>query len=207
MPVTVVGRLRLTSKTARDKTIAQFDAIQKYSHANEPGVGKYAITVADDDEIVAIEEYASQQVSDEHLASPPVQELIGLFGGGDVLAGPPTVYTLDTVVSVQKASGGDLYYAFAVAKLGSEADRERLESAWRDVAKVAEGEEGTMLYSVLRDPKDGTVLYSVEGYTDKAAFEKHCTSTEVGTLVKTNEEVKGEMGFTALKLATGWISR
>lgn len=58
--VVVVGHLKTTSKEARDKTIKQFEAIVKYSEAQEPGVHRYAITVptdeTDDTTIYAIEE-------------------------------------------------------------------------------------------------------------------------------------------------------
>lgn len=44
-----------------------------------------------------IEEYASQEASDSHLKTPPVQDLISLFTSGDVLAAPPEVSVTNIV--------------------------------------------------------------------------------------------------------------
>jgi len=141
----------------RYKVLEAFHKIVNYSEVNEPGVISYIATIPIEDvlgtEIYMIEEYASEEANTAHLTAPPVQELISLFGTGDVLASAPEVYNNN--ITAQKAVTGALTVSSdpAIILAHNEYTPGTLSPAlkcWKDVAEhVKKNEDGTKAYTVL----------------------------------------------------------
>lgn len=100
-----------------------------------------------------IEEYTSEEANASHIAAPPVQELISLFGTADVLDSAPEVYNNNIVV--QKAVTGDLDISSGTAIVLAHYEYppgalSRALEGWKDVVRqIEESENGTRAYTVL----------------------------------------------------------
>lgn len=159
--------------------------------------------------------YADQKVSDDHLASEPVQALISLFGSSPaILSEAPKVYQLEYTgpkhhfTRSEAKSAQDAFIVFATAQQQEVSQTSSLTATWAAVVAKAEADEsGTLMYGLVRNKEDPIEIGTIEAYVDEKGFEEHCKSGEVGTLVEENTEIGGKMSYVSLKLVTGWLSR
>jgi len=159
--------------------------------------------------------YKDQKVSDDHIASSPVQGLISMFGSQPaVLTTPPKVYQLEYTSETHQftrprvSTRSNPFIVFATATQPSRGSTAELTDVWAKVVEKAEAHEpNTLLYALVRDKENQSRIGTIEAYADEAAFEEHCKSPEVEGLVARNKQIGGEMGYVALKLVTGWLSR
>jgi len=159
--------------------------------------------------------YADQKASNDHIASSPVQGLISMFGHQPaVFAAPPKIHQFEYTSKTHQYTrpevnaSSDPFIVFASATQTSRGSTAELTDIWTKVVEKAQADEPkTLLYALLRDKESQNQLGTIEAYADEAAFEEHCKSSEVGDLVTRNKQSGGEMGYVALKMVTGWLSR
>lgn len=131
-----------------------------------------------------------------------------------VLAAPPKVYQLEYTSEVHQftrprvSTRSHPFIVFATATQPSRGSTAELTDIWAKVVEKAQADEpNTLLYALVRDKENQSQIGTIEAYVDEAAFEEHCKSPEVEDLVARNKQIGGEMGYVALKMVTGWLSR
>ncbi|KAF2015137.1 hypothetical protein BU24DRAFT_372042 [Aaosphaeria arxii CBS 175.79] len=215
-PIITTARLVCKDKEAREKAIAAFHKIVEFSRANEPGVLRYIVTLPLSDdaqkEIYMIEEYASAEASASHLATEPVQELIKLFGSGEVLAAAPEVFNS----SVKHAKVGpkpinvSANLAVVIAHFGYEAGKvSDALGGWKSLVEyVVASESGTSGYAVGVDEngKDLTVVavYDSWDYFDNVHLKSKGTKE---SRAQTREGRTGVQDVVRLRVVDGFMGK
>jgi len=211
--IVTTAHLQTKSKAARDELIKVFHEITEYSRANEPEVLRYITCipadVSNETSLYMIEEYASQAVSDAHLASQPVQKLLKYFETEQPLTGAPEVFNLNPAIDFQRSitSAPELIIlAHFEYKPGKSTNALK---GWKDFVSYCEKNEPPVLgYTVMQDEKNST-LRTVELY-DNATF---VSEVHVGSeAVKANQEQNGadrtgQKGQAKLKVVQGFFGR
>jgi quinol monooxygenase YgiN len=163
-------------------------------------------------ELYMIEEYASQKVSNDHLSTAPVQDLIKLFTTGDVLAGAPEVHNTHTVAEkIAKppptlSSGPAILLASIEYKPGTLAHA--LEG-WKElVSYVEKNEEGTRAYAITA-AEGGSEVRAVEVYDSwDYVFKVHAKSPAMAECTRHNGKDRvGRIGIVQLRAVDGFLGR
>ena len=159
-----------------------------------------------------IEEYASQKVSDDHIASPPVQDLIKLFTTSDVLTGPPEVFNTNTVAEKISRPPPTVSSNPAIILANFEYKPGTLSHAlegWKDVVKYVESnEDGTKGYTVTA-ADGGNEVRTVEMYDSWDYVENvHLKAPAIAENQKQNgADRTGNKGAVRLRAVDGFLGR
>lgn len=159
-----------------------------------------------------IEEYASQEASDSHLQTPPVQELISLFSSGNVLASAPEVHNDRIVASKVAKAVPTISSNPALVIANFEYKPGTVDSAiegWKEYVKyVQESEDGTKEYAVLATEGEGWVR-TVDVYESWEFLDKvHINSEAIG---KVKEGIQkngtGNVNVVRVRVVDGFLGR
>ncbi|KAF2787008.1 hypothetical protein K505DRAFT_379873 [Melanomma pulvis-pyrius CBS 109.77] len=216
-PIVTTARIVCKDKESRVKALSAFHKIIEFSEPHEPGVLRYVVTLPVDDTtgtvLYMIEEYASQAASDSHLATQPVQDLIGLFTTGDVLAGAPDVHTAPIVANKLAKQPPSVSDNPAIVLANFEYKPGTLASAlkgWNSVVDyVSAKEEGTKSYTIFADLEKGNEIRTVEVYDSWEFVENvHLKSPAIAQNVEQNgKDRTGVKGAVKVKFVDGFLGR
>jgi quinol monooxygenase YgiN len=178
-------------------------------------VSRYIVTLPVQDDtktdIYMIEEYASQEASDAHIQTAPVQNLINLFTTGDLLAAPPEVHN-NSIIS-QKLLSSSLSVsanpAIVLANFGYKPGTlENALNGWKEVINyVTKNEEPTRAYAILATD-GGNEVRTVEVYDNwDYVSNVHLKGPEIAQNQEQNGKDRTGQGAVRVRAVDGYLGK
>lgn len=158
-----------------------------------------------------IEEYASQEASDAHIKTEPVQDLINLFTTGDLLASPPEVHN-NNIVSQKLLSSPvsvSANPAIVLANFGYKPGTlENALKGWKVVIDyVTKNEDPTRAYAILATD-GGNEVRTVEVYDSwDYVSEVHLKGPEIAENLEQNGKDRTNKDAVRVKAVDGYFGR
>ncbi|ORY09985.1 hypothetical protein BCR34DRAFT_359201 [Clohesyomyces aquaticus] len=179
VPIVTTAKIVCVDKEARKKVLDAFHQIVEFSRQNEAGVLRYMVTIPLEDQsgtdLYMIEEYASAAANESHIATPPVQELLTLFGKGGILSSKPEVSTLPISYRTNSSSAIPTLSSLAIVIGRYKCEHGGSADALRKVMTESEGSKDDYVplsdYVIMEEKESGR-LKTVGIYEGWEAWEK-----------------------------------
>jgi quinol monooxygenase YgiN len=205
----------------------------KYSTEKEPGVYKYCICVptdvSDEKTVWAIEEcvtpstrshitiadgyrYADKKTLDDHMASPPVQEMIKFMTSNPIVEGTPKIRNLSWIddmvfTKAEVRQQKDPFIVFAELEFEAGA-RDGTLKYWNNNLKSSKQEEGCFIYGFLKDPEQPDHIYTLEVYeSEEFLMNVHIKSAAVKDTIEKTKDNRKNLVLSKLKMLDGFLAR
>lgn len=158
-----------------------------------------------------VSRYEDEAAFESHLAEPGVKALIEWIGTGKVLEGAPRILDLQYVDDFYFSRGEVSKHedpCVVIAELDYKPDTvQQSIPYWKAVADTGrEKEAGTLVYGILRDPKEQNKLFTVEAYDSKEyLLDVHAKSKAVDESIKNTKHLREGLKHHFLKIQGGFL--
>lgn len=215
-PVFFFTEFPMANRTLRDELASRFSNISRHSCADEPGVSKYQVVFprSENDQIMfSIEQYANDAAFFEHLAYPPVWDMISWTQSIPNATYRPISVTNFTVLEGEGldfakptyVTARDPWIVVEIITYKNGAVPQAL-PYWKDVVASAQAEAGTLVFGVYGSPLSASLLYTLAAYESKAYLDiVHNTSPAVLALQINTKQLQLNVQEVLLQKQAGFL--
>ena len=156
--------------------------------------------------------YADKKALDDHMATPPVKDMIAYMTSNPIVSGTPTIRNLswlnDMIFTkseiVQKK---DLFTVFADIEF-EPGKRDETLKYWKGNLDSSKEESGCFIYGFAHDPEKPEHLYTIEVYeSEEYLWNTHIKAAAVQETIEKTKSVRKNLTLSQLKFHAGFLSR
>lgn len=145
------------------------------------------------------------------MAQPHVQSMVEWMGTGNVLGGEPRLFDLQYLdgfdFSRKEVAGvQDPFVAFAELDYKPDTVQQSI-PYWKAVVETGRQDEpGTVVYGILKDPKESNKLFALEVYESKEYLTNvHVPSKAIQESIKNTKHLREGLKHEFLKVRGGYL--
>jgi quinol monooxygenase YgiN len=156
--------------------------------------------------------YADKKTLDDHMASPPVVEMISFMTSSPIVEGTPKIRNLSWIDDMvftkpEVREQKDPFIVFAELEFTSGA-RDGTLKHWKGNLDSSKKESGCFVYGFLKDPEQPDHMYTMEVYeSEDFLWNTHVKAPAVQETIAKTEDARKNLILSKLKMVDGFLYR
>ena len=156
--------------------------------------------------------YADKKTLDDHMASPPVQDMIKFMTSNPIVEGVPKIRNLSWIDDMvftkpEVRQQKDPFIVFAELEFDAGA-RDGTLKYWNNNLKSSKEERGCFIYGFLKDPEQPDHMYTLEVYeSEDFLMNVHIPSSAVKETIEKTKDLRKNLVLSKLKMLDGFLAR